>query len=89
MQVKCLEITSAIKLLKDSGNITVAETVDGWTKVKLDINMAQPLTQEMQDKILSEVPGLKYWEYKGSLHNPSGKGFICEKHEISITFPIQ
>lgn len=86
MQIKCLEITSAVKLLKDTGN-QVEDTIEGWTKVELDVNMKKPLTDAVRDKIIAEIPGLKYWKYKGSPHNPAGEGFVCEKHKISLTFP--
>lgn len=88
MTVKCPEIISVISFLKDHGNFVLSET-KGWNKVRLDMNMSKPLDVALKDKIISSSAGLKYWEYGGSPHNAAGNGFLCEKHEISISFPLK
>ena len=87
MEINCPEIDLALKLVEAVGN-KIAEVSTGWSNVKKDIRMAEPLTFKLKEKIKSEANSLQYWKYKGSQHNAPDEGFCCEEHSVSFSFPI-
>ena len=86
MEINCQEINLVLNLAEKAGN-KILEVSTGWSKVKKDIRMAEPLAPQLKKKIKSEV-NLQYWKYNGSPHNAPDEGYFCEEHNITISFPI-
>ena len=87
MKSICPEIDTAIKLALDDGN-KIKESSEGWSKAKQVFFMEKKLTQELKNKIKTEIPKLEYWNDAGSPHNEPDEGFFCNECTVGISFPV-
>lgn len=79
-------IDNAVQIAIAAGN-SVREISEGWSKVQQVVHMAAKLTDSVRAEIQSQVPSLRYWSTDRTPHNPAEEGFICDVHQVGISFP--
>ena len=83
-RVKSKAIRAVHQLAEADGNSV--ETIAQWSKA-LVVHMRSPLSERLKAKIEEAVPEVRYYEEKGTPHNPADRGYVDDEFMISFPWP--
>ncbi len=87
MVTGCLHIDQAVKLAIDAGHEIYNISDRDNENNKIVIDMYDPLSPQLKEKIDRSCVGLRYWEFKGVPHNSAESGYTCEEDNVVLIFP--
>jgi hypothetical protein len=51
------------------------------------VYMTHRLSATVRDEIEKQIPSLRYWSSERTPHNLAEEGFICDDHQVGLSFP--
>lgn len=86
MSLTCKKIKCVLELSEAAG-YKIKEVQTEWPEVNEFFVMDKSLSESLQVKIKADLPGLEYWDFRGSPMDHPDQGFSCRECKVAISFP--